>query len=397
LTYGQGDTTKIAFLIAWVDELLQASANLYLKARVLEVRLAINYYEAGDYNGGVEEARRFLRAANDAVSSNPSLMNELTNAQLGVIQSTLSELLVTEASVTGQFEESKKLLERWLPLNPANPSMKERITLGIRSRILGKLSKDHGDWSESAAQLRDFLDNFAAQGSQTEGWAAGDLAHVLMELGRVPEAEDVLRQYLHPRQINQTPQEREIDRRSDTLYLEMLLGESLLRQNRVEESEDTLQGLLHRLQNFGTLWHFEKFRVMFILTSLARLRQTTGRMYAALKYWKQALDYCENELNTDTQRGKWGSDTFIPLVIILSMSECYYELGNREHALEMQQNSLNAIDTCVLQRWVLGLGTYWLDWLKERSTQRSFIAVSGAGSRSDFTTHNSFSQEPHPD
>ncbi|KIM97100.1 hypothetical protein OIDMADRAFT_32133 [Oidiodendron maius Zn] len=370
ITYGQGDTAKNAYLLAWMDDLLESSSNLYLKARALEVRLAIDFYDVGDYLGGVKAAKTFLTGAKEAIKAKPELLDELTNAQFGVIEGTIAELLVIEVSVAENFEESRALLQGWSALNPAAPSSKEAITLGIRSRIRGKLSKDHGDWVVGEGQLKEFLDIFAVRGSQTEGWAAGDLAHVLMEMKHEKEAEKVLVKYLQPRRESQTHKERMRDRRSDTIYLEMLLGECLLLQNRYKEAEDTLQDVLQHLQNFESLWHFEKFRILFTLSALARLRHQADQFSSALEYWGKVLDYCLKELDTYKQKGKWGRDTLIPRIVLLSMADCYFELGNQEHALVLQQEALESIHSCAEQRWILGLGTYWLDWIKMKINQR---------------------------
>jgi tetratricopeptide (TPR) repeat protein len=366
ITYGEGNELKNKDLLEWVDELLIPSSNLFLKARALEVRLAIGFYELGNYVGGVKAVKAFLPTAKDAISRNPALLNELTNAQIGVVEITLAEFLVTEVSIDDNFEESLGLLRGWSPLNPDAPSVKEGITLGIRTRTLGKVFKDHGDWKESGIELKEYLDTYAIKGSQSEGWAAGDLAHVFMEMSRFREAEPVLLECLKPRQSFQTPKERVRDRRSDTMYLEMQLGECLLLQGRYVEAEEKLQELLARFRSFGSLWHFEKFRVFFILTALARLRHLTDRFDLALKYWEEALEYSVTELDIENQKDNWGRNTFFPSIVLLSISDCHSELGNMKYALELQREANETLENCAPRRWVLGLGSYWLTWLKKR-------------------------------
>ncbi|KAK2590321.1 hypothetical protein QQS21_011997 [Conoideocrella luteorostrata] len=371
LTYGQGDTTKNAYLLAWVDELLKSSiSDMGLKARALIIRLGITYYEAGDYTGGVQACQEFLTSVKEAQSAGKTCIDELTNAELGVIQSTLAELLVTEVSVAENFEKSKAVLKAWFPLNPNQPSSKEKITLGTQARILGKLLKDHGDWAESEAQFIVFLDTYAVRGSQTEGWSAGDLSHCLMEQARPVEAEQVLRRYLMPRQIFQSAEMRARDRRSDTMYLELLLGESLMLQSRYDEAENTCQALLRHFYNFDKLWHFERFRVAFLMTTLARLRHWRGQYYEAIEYWEKIFNYCVEELDVGNQKGKWNRGSFVPLVAVLSMSDCYFELGQEDQAAQLQAQALELLDSSDAQPWILGLGTYWLGWLRTKARKR---------------------------
>lgn len=369
-TYGQGDTSKNAFLLTWIDDLLKSSSNLWLKARALEVRLALTYYEAGDYAGGVHACEAFLASVKDAQLANETVMDELTNSQVGIIEATLSELLVTEDSASDNFDKSKALLQDWSPLKPTCPSTKEKITHGNISRIHGKLLKDHGDWKESELQFKLFLDKYAVKRSQTEGWSAGDLAHVLMEQSRPAEAEEVLLKYLGPRQMFQTQDERAQDRRSDTMYLEMLLGESLMLQGRFDEADEALQNLLQHFHSFGKLWHFERFRVAFIMTILARIRQLTGQLYAAVEYWEKTLKYCLEELDVGNQKGKWDRKSFMPSIAILSMSDCYFDLGNQDHALGLQREVSQLLESSNAQPWILGLGSYWLEWLKFKANKR---------------------------
>ena len=74
----------------------------------------------GNYDGGIQAAKAFLLATKDSLAKNPVLLNELTNSQIGVIQVTLAELLVTEVSVDENFEESLALLRGWSPLTPGS-------------------------------------------------------------------------------------------------------------------------------------------------------------------------------------------------------------------------------------------------------------------------------------
>jgi tetratricopeptide (TPR) repeat protein len=369
ITYGEGNELKNKDLLEWVNELLIPSSNLFLKARAFEVRLAIGFYESGNYIGGAKAAKAFLQTARNAIARNLAPVTKLTNAQIGAIEITLAEFLVTEVSVNDDFEESLELLQKWSPLDPNAPSAKEWDTLGKRSRILGKVFKDRGDWIKSEIELKKYLDTYTVKGSQSEGWAAGDLAHVLMETSRSSEAEHILRECLESRRGLQTPKERFRDRRSDTIFLEMQLGECLLLEERYPESEKLLQELLMVFKHFrssGTLWHFEKFRVFFILTALARLHHLTNYFVEALKYWEQALDYSVTELDIGYQKGNWGRNTFFASIVLLSISDCHSELGNKKYALELQREADVALDECAPRRWVLGLGSYWLKWLREK-------------------------------
>lgn len=372
LTYGQGEPKKNAYLLAWVDRFLQTSSNIYLQARALSVRLVITYYESGNYTGGINACKKFLHYVNEAKETGQATIDELSNAEIGIIQSTLAELLVTEVcSDSDRFAESKTLLQSWSPRNPDAPSRKEKFVLGERSRILGKILKDHGEWAKSQARFKEYLDKYALKGTQPEGWSAGDLAHTLMEQGHPKEAEKTLRRYLLPRQGFQTPGIRVRDRRSDTVYLEMLLGESLWLQGENKESQELMQELLNYFLSLDDeLWHFEKFRVAFVMTVLARIHHLKGEYRQAVACWTRVIDYCESKMDVNEQRGKWDRNSFMPLIAELSLSDCYFELREEDIGMRYQTHSLGLLKNANTQRWILGLGTYWLKTLMIKARKR---------------------------
>jgi tetratricopeptide (TPR) repeat protein len=346
-----------------VDELLKTSNNMGLKARALSVGLVIHFYESGNYEGGIQACEEFLESVKQAEESGEITIDELTNAEIGIIHSTLAELLVTEVgSDSERFVRSKALLRSWSPLKTSAPSRKETFAQGAQARILGKVLE---------TQFKVYLDKYATKGTQPEGWSAGDLAHTLMEQGRAAEAEDILRKYLKPRQAEQTPEMKARDRRSDTMYLEMLLGESLMLQGKYEESERLMQQLLKHFLDFGDeLWHFERFRVAFVMTVLARIHHLKGDYYLAIMYWNKMIDYCENKIDVDEQKGKWDRRSFMPLIAELSLSDCYFELGSEEIGLRRQEHSVVLLENTDGQSWILGLGTYWMELLMMKMRKR---------------------------
>ena len=57
----------------------------------------------------------------------PELFDELTNAEIGIMQVVLAEYLVTEVSADRDFEESLSMLHSWKPLNSEQPIEKRRM------------------------------------------------------------------------------------------------------------------------------------------------------------------------------------------------------------------------------------------------------------------------------
>lgn len=317
ITYGEGDDTKNTQLLSWAEELLTDTSHVFLKGRALELGLAIEFYEQGNYEGGAAAAREFLGTFKDVD------VDERTNAQIGMIEVVLAEMLVTEPDLDANFDASLSIYKGWQPMNSQSPSTREKVTWGVISQTRGQTYKDKGDWQTSANELTNYLAKFAISGSQNEGWAAGDLAQVLMEMGRLDEAETIFKDHLEKRTKLMTPRERERDRRSDTMFLEINAAELLLLQGRINDAEREYLQLQKRFEKFASrseLPHFEKTGVFFVLCGLARAAQIRGDYSLSLTRWREVLDYSSKSMDLGFQRGKWGTDSYYTGVILISMA-----------------------------------------------------------------------------
>ncbi|KAI1179558.1 hypothetical protein F4777DRAFT_574864 [Nemania sp. FL0916] len=258
--------------------------------------------------------------------------------ELGVLQVSIAEHLVTELPVNTNFKNNIAIIRSWRPLNPESPSTREKVTLGIQCRALGKLFKDRGDLEEGMKEFYRYLSTYAVQGRSEEGWVAEAM----------------------------TAEQCRSDRSGDTMYLEVLLCETFLLQGRITECEAHLQDLLDRLCNFESLFHVDAFQIFIVQATLARLRQMDGRYSEALAYWRAALDTCVTELDTGQRKGKWSRNTFFPSVVLLSMAHCLQELGETKEGdmlcVEAEQN----LQATAPHTWALALGTYWLSWVRAR-------------------------------
>ena len=301
-------------------------------------------------------------------------LDQLANAQLGMLEITLAELIVTEVDLDADFDESLPLLRSWTPIHPNSPSQKESMALGILSQMLGKILKDKGEFPESAAELTHYLDAYAVPGSQNQGWATGDYAQVLMEMGQVDQAEETLLALLRKRPSYSDPEEKAKDRRSDIMFIDIQYGECLHLRRRFQEAEEKLLELRVKFQRFGELWDFEKTRVFFILSALARTAEGEKQFSKALLYWQEALNYAITSMNRGHQVGKWERDTFLVSVVIYSLADCYYELGNLEQARALRKEAEETQRVHQRMCWMMGLGTYWLAELKRRMSERGELS-----------------------
>lgn len=369
ITYGEGDDAKNTQLLSWAGELLTDTSHVFLKGRELELGLAIGYYERGNYEGGASAARAFLKTVKDIAP------DERTNAQIGMIRAVLAEMLATEPDLDSDFETSLSIYAGWHANKPESPSTREKMALGVISQTRGQTHKDKGDWQTSANELTSYLAKFAVPGSQHEGWAAGDLGQVFMEMGCLDEADAVLKEHLVKRLRPMTPRERERDRRSDTMFLEINAAELLLLQGRNDDAEQEYLKLNKRFDRFALraeLPHFEKTRVYFILCGLSRAAQIRGDYALALERWEEVLDYGNTVMDLGFQRGKWGRDSYYTGVVLISMANCLMdEIGGREKEAEAAEREGEALLKKHARKcWMLGLGSYWPDEMQRQLKER---------------------------
>jgi tetratricopeptide (TPR) repeat protein len=171
---------------------------------------------------------------------------------------------------------------------------------------------------------------------------------------------------MKPRQGLLTEGDKGKDRRNDTMYLEMQLGECYLLRGRTTEAEEIMQELHQRFRGFNALYHLEKFRVVFILAALARLRHLNNQFDSALEYWKQTLERRVTELNSGMQNGEWARNTFFPSIVLLSMADCHFKMGNLEKGIEFRREADAGLGKSGPRPWVLDLGTYWLAYVRKQ-------------------------------
>ena len=316
-------------------------------------------------------------------------LDQPTNAQLGLLEITLAELLTTEVTLDTDLQPSLNLLRQWKPLHPTSPSQKERTTLGVLSQTLGQVYEDKGDWFASAEELKRYLKDYVVTGSQNEGWAVGDYAQVLMEMGRMDDAESALYALISKRSTtNMADDEKNRDRRSDIMFIDIQWAECTYLRGRYPEAENLCTQLLAKFDSFGgDLWHFEKTRYFSILCALARIAQATKDYGKAFGFWEQALRYATDNMDTGFRRGKWCRNAFLVSVVIYSQADCLYGLGDLRRARTLREEVERTLNAQRRACRMLGLGTYWLEevrgWMDARPAGAERLRPAEAESREE--------------
>jgi tetratricopeptide (TPR) repeat protein len=277
----------------------------------------------------------------------------------------MADMLVTEGGLDANYERTMAILKDWQPLKPESPSQRERIIAGIRTQTRGKVLKDKGDWESAAKELQDYIDNYAISGSESEGWATGDLAHVLRELGQVQKAEDVLIPQLKKRQASLPESDMASVRKDDMVFLEIQSAECMILREEYDEAEKKLRELKDRFERFSTLNYTERIRFFFILHALARCAQGKMLFKTALDLWAETVEYATAKLDNGVSTGKWGRNSYFIAVALLSMSVCHYELGANEEGKKLGDEAKEALAKTSKMLWWVCLGTAWPNKMKE--------------------------------
>ncbi|KAH0541379.1 hypothetical protein FGG08_004143 [Glutinoglossum americanum] len=361
-----------------VDSFLKGQGSEYLHALRLRNQLSILYRE-GNYAEAIELAKGFLLENHETFingnDAGPSISPEpLLNAELGHVIITLVKSLVTEADAGGAevYREGHRLLDLCRAVNTNCPSRAERAMLSSRNRIQGRVFRDQGNWEDSARCFQTYCTHNLHPGSSHAGWALADWAHVLMELGRNREAEKVIEELLRERLLGESQAgDMPTRRASDTILLQINFAEARLRQGFLEESEDQFKEVLEKMLSLGPLEHCEKTKVFFLYCGLARVAHLTCRWVTAKARWDTAFSYGLT-LKRGSKHESWGRTYFYQRVVLYSIADVHYELGEVEEAVSLRQEVeiSGTLDAENRMHWMLGLGTYWLDSIEERMKKR---------------------------
>ena len=401
--YADDDQTDLK-LIRLVEVLIKGSNSVFLHARLWAKRLPLEYYKLGKLYEGCAAAEEFL-AGLETHSDRQGWTNR-DNAEVGILRALTVEYHLPEPSLVPRerWEKRADYIGAWKPLNPENPSTLERYVLGLGVRMRGKLAKDFGQFKEAYFDLKEFCEVYADRGSREEGWAIGDFAQLVLELEdtadgpavfadlakngtnfgeKVPLAEGMrpcdLISYVLSRAVDSrmfergylTPEARCNARESDTMWLEMIHAMTLVHQGkhapeRYASAEKELLGLSDRFWRIEAVesWYDEQIRHFAILCNLAQVSHMRHDWKEAQDRWRAAIEYGKSKV------ADWKGENYYIEVAKYSLAdaECSGGMDGRGiiPALEGTVTAVNGKRV----KWMLGMGTFWLDYVHERMVPR---------------------------
>lgn len=372
------DSTWASRFISLVDLILQDSSDVHLLVLQLHNKRSLLYKE-GKYREAIGLSDEFLHAhypvvfdRNNAQNFSSVSAEPRMNAEVGYVLIKHAELLVTEGATKQSFLESQRFLTLCRAASPSHPSLAEKVMLSEKDRILAKGYKDLGLWEMAAQSLKNYCVDCLFPGTPQEGWATADWAQVLIELGRNEEAVKVIEEPLQNRLSKDFAQlSRLATRANDTILLQINLAEAKLRQGFYSDSEAQFKLCLDRMLAFEHLEHSEKTRVFSIYCGLARISHLTHDWNTARVRWGKALDYGLT-INSASDSKPWNRKHFYQAVVLYSLSDVHYELGNFDTATSLRREVEES--GCLLPAnqmfWMVGIGTYWFQDISEKMRQR---------------------------
>ncbi|EEQ27260.1 LipA and NB-ARC domain-containing protein [Microsporum canis CBS 113480] len=401
--YGEGSGHLDGTLLKWIKILILPSERAGLQARLWCTRLPLEFYSQGKFTDGCEAAAKFLH---DADFSPSGKITNNDNAQAGFLRHLSVEYLVREEhlSVREIWEKRAKYIETWKPLDQYNPSELERYAQGMGVRMRGKLAKDFGQFKDAYYSLKLFIEQYAKHGSREEGWAIGDFGQVVLELEGTGENFDTLldlttngikcgddqftpRPSARPCEIisrvytqaiesrmlsrgNSSQQDRENICESDTMFLEInravsILREGIIHPERYKDAEQELLGLKVRFENMqamGTLWHDDQTRHFSVLAYLAQISHLQQDWEEAQSRWVETIDYGQLFVK------EWKGDHYYIEVAKYSLADVQLRAGGDQNAIIPKLDGTTRRLDAEKVTWNLGLGTFWLDHVRESIT-----------------------------
>jgi hypothetical protein len=401
--YADDDQTDLK-IIKLVEELLKNSNSVFLHARLWAKRLPLEYYKLGKLYEGCAAADRFLEDL-DQHQDHQGWTNR-DNAEVGILRALTVEYHIPEPGLNPRqcWQKRADYIDVWKPLDPEHPSTLERYVLGLGVRMRGKLAKDFGQFKDAYFGLKEFCEVYADRGSREEGWAIGDFAQLVLELEGTEDGSDVLADlikngtnfgekvpmtegipacdlvaYVLSRAVDSrmfergylTPEARLNARESDTMWLEMIHAMTLVHQGkhapeRYAAAEKELLSLSQRFRRIEAVesWYDEQIRHFAILCSLAQVSHMQHNWKDAQDRWMEAIKYGK-EMVTD-----WKGENYYIEVAKYSLAdaECSAGVDPRE-IIPALKDTIATVNSKRV-KWMLGMGTFWLDFVHERMTPR---------------------------
>ena len=372
------DSTWASRFISLVDLILQDSSDVHLLVLQLHNKRSL-LFKGGKYREAIGLSDEFLHAHYPVVfdRSNAQEFSSVSpeprmNAEVGYVLIKHAEMLVTEGATKQSFLESQRILTLCRAASPSHPSLAEKVMLSEKDRILAKGYKDLGLWELAAGSFKNYCVDCLFPGTPQEGWATADWAQVLLELGRNEEAVNVIEEPLQNRLSQDFAQlSRLATRANDTILLQINLAEARLRQGFYSDSEAQFKVCLDRMLAFEHLEHAEKTRVFSVYCGLARISHLTHDWNTAAVRWEKALEYGLT-INSGPESKPWNRKHFYQAVVLYSLSDAHYELGNRDTAMSLRREVEESGSLHPKNRmfWMLGIGTYWFSEISEKMKQR---------------------------
>lgn len=403
--YGDGDETDKK-LIKLIETLLRDSHSVFLRSRLWAKRLPLEYYKPGKLYEGCAAADQFLESL-DKLGDRQGWTSR-DNAEVGILRALTVEYRLPEANLTPaqRWNKRAEYIDEWKPLDPENPSTLERHVLGLGVRMRGKLAKDFGQFKEAYYDLKKYCELYADRGSREEGWAIGDFGQLVLELEatddgpeiaadlakhgtnfgeKAPMAEGTrpcdLVAYVLSRAVDSrmfergylTPEARLAAREGDTMWLELMHAMTLVHQGhshaapeRHAAAERELLDLSERFRRIEAVesWYDDQIRHFAVKCGLAQVAHSRHDWAEAQGRWAEAVRYGREAVR------EWRGENYYVEVARYSLADAQCSAGADPRLVVPALKSTIECVNGERVEWMLGMGTFWLDFVHGRMVPR---------------------------
>jgi tetratricopeptide (TPR) repeat protein len=250
------------------------------------------------------------------------------------------------------FNAALAFLEHIKPWGGNHTSTFERIALRQRDFAVARVYRFQGRFQEALECFKRLLHAYV-EINRSYYSLLSHISGTLVELGDVAQAEDVL---LQASSINKL----------DNQYFKISLAEAKLYLRSLSKAERICQQLKQSHEDIefpdtNASWFYVR-----VLTVLARVAQLEGRLRDALLYWERCLEEVA-ELGLK-------KEGFTSMICKYSIADIALKMGDvaESRQLRMEADAIFKNDEG-RRHWATGLGTIWLDAVRNSIMQRTMM------------------------
>lgn len=255
---------------------------------------------------------------------------------------------------SGELNAARDELLQWNPINAGSPSPMERIVLRSKSISLGRILRTQGHFRDALNLLQATYEESEADEIDIGGWRRvllSNIGELHCELEQSMDAQRLLLPELEKMRIAGS------QNISSGRRLQLTLAEAFLRDGLYGKAEEILYNVRSVLGNIDAPDMIARRAIFRAWANLARIAHLTSQWDKALFYWNNA-DGALKVLGrqTGSQRG----------IVQFSIAFALFKTARIQDSVATKRIGQKNLSHEGRRRyWIVGLDSYWRDYITE--------------------------------